>query len=92
MRALYIECNMAFHISNPEVDEHVRALAELTGKTITEAVDDAVMAKLRLLRPRMPDPNYVEDLMRMADEIGKHLRPGIKSTDDLIGYDENGLP
>ena len=83
---------MAFHVSNSEVDEHVRALAELTGKTITQAIDDAVMEKLRLLEPRRPDPHYVEDLMRMADEIGKRLRPGIKSTDDLIGYDENGLP
>jgi antitoxin VapB len=83
---------MAFHVSNPEVDEHVRTLAELTGKTITQAIDDAVMEKLRLLKPRGCDPHYVEDLMRMADEIGERLRPGIKSTDDLIGYDENGLP
>ena len=84
--------SMAFHVSNPEVDEHVRTLAELTGKTITQAIDDAVMEKLRLLKPRASDPHYVEDLMRMADEIGERLRPGIKSTDDLIGYDENGLP
>jgi antitoxin VapB len=83
---------MAFHVSNPEVDEHVRTLAELTGKTITEAIDDAVMEKLRRLRPRTPDPNYVRDLMRMAAEIRVHLKPGISSTDDLIGYDENGLP
>jgi antitoxin VapB len=83
---------MAFHVSNPEVDEHVRALAELTGKTITEAIDDAVMERLRFLRPRTPDPNYVEDLMRMAAEIRVHLKPGIRSTDDLVGYDEDGLP
>jgi hypothetical protein len=82
---------MAFHVSNPEVDEHVRTLAELTGKTITQAIDDAVMEKLRVLQPRKPDPNYVRDLKRMAAEIRRHLRPGIKSTDDLVGYDENGL-
>jgi len=83
---------MAFHVSNPEVDEHVRMLAELTGKTITEAIDDAVMEKLRFLRPRMPDPNYVRDLTRMAEEIRVHLNPNIRSTDDLVGYDEDGLP
>ena len=83
---------MAFHVSSEKVDQNVRRLADLTGKSITDAINDAVVEKLRLLEPRRLDPNYVEDLIRMADEIGQHLRPGIKSTDDLIGYDENGLP
>jgi antitoxin VapB len=83
---------MAFHVSSERVDQNVRRLATLTGLSLTDAVDSAVIEKLRKLEPRKPDPNYVEDLMRMADEIGKHLRPGIKSTDDLIGYDEHGLP
>jgi hypothetical protein len=75
---------MAFHVSNPEVDEHVRALAELTGKTITQAIDDAVMEKLRYLQPRKPDPNYVRDLKRMAEEIRVHLNPNLRSTDDSV--------
>jgi antitoxin VapB len=83
---------MAFHVSSERVDQNVRRLASLTGQSLTDAIDSAVMEKLRWLEPRKPDPTYVEDLMRMADEIGKHLSPGIKSTDDLIGYDEHGLP
>ena len=83
---------MAFHVSSERVDQNVRRLAMLTGQSLTEAIDSAVVEKLRKLEPRKPDPNYVADLMRMADELGKHLRPGIKSTDDLIGYDEHGLP
>jgi antitoxin VapB len=83
---------MAFHVSSERVDQNVRRLATLTGQSLTDAIDSAVVDKLRRLEPRKPDPNYVEDLMRMADEIGKHLRPGLKSTDDLIGYDEHGLP
>lgn len=83
---------MAFHVSSKRVDEHVRRLAELTGQSITDAIDSAVVEKLGRLEPRRPDPNYVRDLMRMADDIGKNLRPGLKSTDDLVGYDENGLP
>lgn len=82
---------MAFHVSSERVDQNVRRLAELTGQTITDAIDSAVVEKLRRLEPRRPDPNYVEDLKRMAHEICMHLRPGIKSTDDLVGYDENGL-
>ena len=83
---------MAFHVSSKTVDKKVRRLAALTGQSITETIDSAVTEKLRRLAPRKPDPNYVEDLLRMADEIGKQLRPGIRSTDDLIGYDEYGLP
>lgn len=83
---------MAFHVSSERVDRNVRRLAKLTGQSLTEAIDAAVVEKLRRLEPRRPDPTYVEDLLRMAEEIRQHLRPGIKSTDDLIGYDENGLP
>jgi hypothetical protein len=83
---------MAFHVSSESVDKKVRRLAKLTGQSITDTIDSAVTEKLRRLEPKKPDPNYVEDLLRMGDEIGKHLRPGIKSTDDLVGYDESGLP
>jgi antitoxin VapB len=83
---------MAFHVSSDRVDQNVRRLATLTGQSLTDAIDSAVIEKLRKLEPRKPDPNYVEDLIRMAAEIRLHLRPGIKSTDDLIGYDEDGLP
>ena len=83
---------MAFHVSSEAVDKKVRRLAALTGQSITDTIDSAVTEKLRYLEPRKPDPNYVEDLMRMSDEIGRHLRPGIKSSDDLVGYDEYGLP
>ena len=84
--------HMAFHVSSETVDKKVRRLAALTGQSITDTIDSAVTKELRRMEPRKPDPNYVEDLLRMADEIGKHVRPGIKSTDDLVGYDEYGLP
>jgi antitoxin VapB len=83
---------MAFHVSSEIVDRHVRRLAALTGESITDAIDSAVMEKLRRLEPRKPDPNYVKDLKKMAEEIRRHLKPGLRSTDDLVGYDENGLP
>lgn len=83
---------MAFHVSSERVDQNVRRLAELTGQSITDAIDAAVVEKLRKLEPRKPDPNYVDDLMRMAAEIRGHLRPGVSSSSDQDLYDENGLP
>jgi hypothetical protein len=82
---------MAFHVSSERVDHNVRRLAALTGQSITDTIDWAVKEKLRLLEPRKPDPNYIEDLKRMAADIRAHLRPGLRSTDDADLYDENGL-
>jgi antitoxin VapB len=83
---------MAFHVSSERVNQNVRKLAALTGQSITDAIDSAVIEKLRKLEPRRPDPNYVEDLMRMAGEIRAKLRPNGQTPDELLGYDENGLP
>ena len=82
---------MAFHVSSERVDRNVRKLARLTGKTITETIDSAVTDKLRLMEPRKPDPNYISDLKRMAEDMRCHLRPGLQSADDLELFDENGL-
>lgn len=88
---MYIR-RMAFHVSSERVDQNVRRLAALTGQSLTDAIDSAVIDKLRRLEPRKPDPNYVEDLLRMAAEIRSKLRPTGQTPDELLGYDENGLP
>ena len=83
---------MAFHVSSERVDRNVRTLAALTGKSLTNAIDYAVLEQIRRLQPRRPDPTYIEDLLQMAAETRVSLKPGLCSTDDLIGYDEDGLP
>jgi len=83
---------MAFHVSSERVDQNVRRLASLTGQSITEAIDTAVTEKIRRLEPRAPDPNYVRDLMEMSARIRAKLYPDSRSADELVGYDENGLP
>jgi len=82
---------MAFHVSSERVDQNVRKLADLTGQSITDAINDAVLDKIRRLEPRKPDPNYVRDLMEMSERIAKKLRPDGRTPDELVGYDENGL-
>ncbi len=86
------DLGMAFHVSSERVDRNVRRLAELTGQSITDAIDSAVTEKIRRLEPRKPDPNYVRDLMEMSAQIAKKLRPDSRTPDELVGYDENGLP
>ncbi len=83
---------MAFHVSSEKVNRNVRRLAALTGQSLTEAIDGAVLDKIRLLQPREPDPDYVNDLMALSDRIGAMLKPDTRTLDELVGYGPDGLP
>jgi len=83
---------MALNIRNPEADQLAAELAERTGETKTEAVIKALRDRLtRVRRERGKRP-----LAEVLEEIAKHcselplLDP--RSPDEIIGYDENGLP
>jgi antitoxin VapB len=83
---------MALNIRNPETERLAEALSRLTGETKTEAVTKALrdrLARLRRDRSRRP-------LADELDEIALHcaslpLRDS-RSADEIIGYDESGLP
>ncbi len=80
---------MVIYVKSPETDAAVRLLARRTGRTLTEAIDDAVREKLDRLDPQDPaSPAHAR-----FDEAVAQLRawgPGIEDPDDL--YDEAGLP
>jgi antitoxin VapB len=84
---------MPLSIKDPEADELARKLARSTGETITQAVITAL--RERLAREQRKDEaieNLVEDIM----DIGRHCAflPLLdkRSADEIIGYDEHGLP
>jgi antitoxin VapB len=84
---------MPLSIKDPEADRLARALAQRTGETLTEAVIGALRERLdRELRKQQSIDSLVEDVM----EIGRHCaslplldRP---QPDEILGYDQNGLP
>ncbi len=83
---------MAILIKDPETDRIVRELATRTGKTITDAVKEAAGRELAELPPRKGriDMVKIEKLLAEIDampKINRHL-----SDDEIIGYDENGVP
>lgn len=83
---------MAILIKDSETDRIVRELAARTGRTITDAVRTAVERELADLPPRKGriDMTKVEKLLAEIDAMPKingHL-----SNDEIIGYDENGVP
>lgn len=84
---------MALSIKDPEADRLARALAKRTGETITEAVVRAL--RERLAREEQPPPDLEEQVQEVL-EIARHFRTlpvlDARSPDEILGYDEHGLP
>jgi antitoxin VapB len=84
---------MPLSIKDPEADRLVRELAATTGETITVAVMVAVRERLaREERKRQDTAGLLEDIRA----IGRHCASlpvlDTRSDDEIMGWDENGLP
>ena len=83
---------MALSLKDKETDRLARAVAALTGETLTDAIRIALAE--RLDRERLRRGGAV----RLADrllEIGAHCAAlpdqDTRSPDEIIGYDETGM-
>ena len=83
---------MPLHINNPAVEQEIRSLAADTGESLTEAIGIAVRERRRRLRPRIEDRATYEKIMRVAHRIAALPKLDDRSDDEILGYDENGLP
>lgn len=83
---------MALSIKNDEADRLARELAELTGETLTEAV--VVSLRERLARKQAVKDNrpLAERLMEIGRRCASRPRLDDRTPDEILGYDENGLP
>lgn len=85
---------MGILIKRPDAEAKIRELAARTGETITEAVERAVDERLarlpRAQRKGRIDRKKLARLHAYFDSLPKrneHL-----SDDEIIGYDEHGVP
>ena len=76
-------------IKNDEADRLARELSELTGESITEAIVVSLRERLEDKRRR---PGLEERLKRLVAELGRYPVLREASPDELMGYDEKGLP
>jgi antitoxin VapB len=85
---------MAILIKDKEADELIRTLAARTGESITEAVKTAVRQRLESV-PRS-EQEIAERKRKLAEVLAYFdSLPKINedlTDDEIIGYDENGLP
>ena len=82
---------MALNIKDPETDRMARRLATLTGESITAAVKTAVRERIER-EERERGKASVEELMAIARRIASRIDRGGQTPDEIIGYDERGLP
>ena len=84
---------MPLSIKDPEADKLARDLAQRTGESLTQAVITAL--RERLLREQRKD-EAIDSLVEEVMDIGRHCAAlpllDARSPDEIIGYDEHGLP
>jgi len=85
---------MGVIVKNPATEAKIRKLAARTGESLTEAIDQAVEERLeRLGPPRRKDRVNRKKLAKLLAYFDSLPKINENLTDEeIIGYDENGLP
>ena len=83
---------MALNIRNQTTEELAATVARLTGESKTEAVTKALQDRLERIRRERAGRNLAQEL----DEIALHCASlpilDDRTVEDILGYDEGGLP
>lgn len=83
---------MGVFIKKPEAEAKIRELAARTGESLTEAIERSVEERLARLPARKKgriDRKKLAVLLAYFDSLPVD---DPRSPDDIIGYDENGVP
>ncbi len=83
---------MAPSIKDPETERLARALAQRTGETLTVATRRALEERLRRIGGAARRAALLEDLAAIRRRWSEVPVLDPRSADEIIGYDENGLP
>ncbi len=82
---------MAQKIKHPEADRLARELAARTGETITQTVLNALRERLKREGAKSP-LSLKDEIMEISRRCAALSDLDRRSADEIIGYDENGLP
>lgn len=83
---------MALSIKNPETDRLAHQLADATGESVTEAVTTAIRDRLQAIAPRAHRARLLHDIRQIQELVASLPDRDTRSPDDIIGYDDFGLP
>jgi antitoxin VapB len=83
---------LALSLKDPETDRLARDLAKATGESITEAVTTALRERLARVRHRQRRRRLADELDEIAKRCAALPVLDTRSHDEILGYDEKGLP
>lgn len=83
---------MALSIKDPETERLARALAARTGETITVATRRAIEERLKRMGAQSRKQALLDDMEAMQQRLKALPVLDARSPDEIIGYDENGVP
>lgn len=83
---------MALNIKHPEADRLARELAEHTGESITDAVIHALQERLRRQKGRARSRSLEQELAAIRKRCAKLKVLDPRPAEEIVGYDERGLP
>lgn len=83
---------MALNIRNDEADRLARELAELTGRSLTDAVTEALRESLIRHRGRASEVSLADELVEIGERCAVLPVLDARTPDEILGYDQHGLP
>jgi antitoxin VapB len=82
---------MAFNVKNPEADQLLRELTEVTGESLTDAIIVSLRERLDRQR-RLRGATGAATLEEAIDRLAALPAVDDRSEDEILGYDRHGLP
>lgn len=83
---------MALSIKSIEVERLARELAEKTGESLTGVIQKALEERLERLKRQRKNQILLGQLREILHRVDQLPVLDPRSPDEIIGYDENGLP
>ena len=83
---------MPLNIKDDRAHDEAKQLARLTGESITDAVRTAIRERLDRVRKTKARRPLVERVQPIIDRFAARPVLDDRSPDEIIGYDEKGLP
>jgi antitoxin VapB len=84
---------MALSVKDPATDALARQVAALTGETLTEAVRRSLADRLRVEQLKRGERQWDQaKIDALIERYNTLPLLDARSDDEILGYDENGLP
>lgn len=83
---------MVLNIKDAETDRLARELAAATGESITVAARRAIEERLSRVRARRDATPLADELRLLVLRGRARADLDLRSADEILGYDEDGLP